>query len=52
MTTLLVIIFVLGYVAIIFEHSIKIYKAAAALVIGVLCWTAYILFTPDKHLVS
>ena len=41
-----------GYFAIAFEHSININKAATALVTGVLCWTVYILFTPNKQLVS
>jgi Na+/H+ antiporter NhaD/arsenite permease-like protein len=52
MTILIIIIFVLGYIAIATEHSIKINKAATALVTGVLCWTVYILISPDKDLVS
>ncbi len=52
MSTLIIIIFVLGYIGIITEHSIKINKAATALVTGVLCWTVYILYSPDKHLVA
>ncbi|MDZ4822945.1 MAG: sodium:proton antiporter NhaD [Flavobacteriales bacterium] len=52
MTGLIITIFVLGYIAIATEHSIKINKAATALVTGVLCWTVYILFSPDKHLIS
>ena len=34
------------------EHFIKVNKAATALVMGVLCWTVYILFSPDKDLIS
>ncbi len=52
MTTLIIAIFVLGYIAIATEHSIKINKAASALVTGVLCWTIYILFSHNKDLVS
>ena len=52
MTGLIIFIFVLGYIAIAFEHAIKINKAAIALVTGVLCWTVYILLSPDKHIVS
>ena len=48
MVYLIVGVFVIGYLAIAFEHSIKINKAASALVTGVLCWTFYILFNPDK----
>lgn len=52
MTGLIIIIFVLGYFAIATEHSIKINKAASALVTGVLCWTVYIIFAPDKNMVG
>jgi len=52
MTGLIIIIFVLGYIAIATEHSIKINKAAIALVTGVLCWIVYILFSPVKHVVA
>lgn len=37
-----IIIFVLGYTAIAFEHTLKLNKAASALITGVLCWTIYI----------
>jgi NhaD family Na+/H+ antiporter len=43
-----IIIFVLGYLAIAFEHPIKINKTASAILTGVLCWTVYILFSADK----
>jgi Na+/H+ antiporter NhaD/arsenite permease-like protein len=52
MQTLTILIFVLGYLAIAFEHPIRINKSATALVTGVLCWTVYILFSEDKELVS
>src|SRR5258706_16280045 len=52
MKLLIVSIFVLGYAAIAFEHSIKINKAASALLTGVLCWTVYILFSSEKAAVS
>ncbi|MDP2335329.1 MAG: sodium:proton antiporter NhaD [Bacteroidota bacterium] len=42
MFILMVVIFVLGYVAIAFEHPIKVDKAASALILGTLCWVAYI----------
>ena len=48
----IIITFIVGYFAITLEHSIKINKAATALVTGVICWTIYILFQPDKHLVT
>jgi len=52
MITLIISIFIWGYVAIAFEHKIKINKAATALITGVLCWTVYILFSPDKLFVG
>ena len=52
MVTTIVIVFVLGYLAITLENEIKVNKAAAALVTGVICWVAYIMDTPDKHLVN
>ncbi|MDP1745114.1 MAG: sodium:proton antiporter NhaD [Bacteroidota bacterium] len=52
MHLIIIIIFILGYLAIAFEHSIKINKTATALLTGVLCWTVYILFGSDKHLIA
>jgi Na+/H+ antiporter NhaD/arsenite permease-like protein len=52
MTGLIIIIFILGYIAIAAEHFIKINKAATALVTGVLCWTVYILLSPNNEIVS
>lgn len=40
-TILLVSVFVLGYSAIAFEHSIHVNKAASALITGVICWAIY-----------
>ncbi|WP_335967242.1 sodium:proton antiporter NhaD [Galbibacter sp. PAP.153] len=39
MYSILIIIFILGYLAIALEHIIKIDKAATALLTGTLCWT-------------
>ncbi|MFC2096939.1 sodium:proton antiporter NhaD [Bacteroidota bacterium] len=47
MFILMVIVFVLGYIAIALEHPLKIDKAATALLIGTLTWTIYILGVPD-----
>ena len=40
-TTIICIVFVLGYLAIAFEHNLHVNKAASALLAGVLCWTLY-----------
>lgn len=52
MTAAIAFTFVLGYIAIAFEHSIKINKAASALVSAVVCWTLYIMLSGDKELVT
>ena len=52
MAPAIIIIFIIGYFAIAFEHSIRLNKAASALVTGVLCWTVYILFADNKEFVS
>jgi Na+/H+ antiporter NhaD/arsenite permease-like protein len=52
MEQLLIFVFVVGYFLIAIEHSIKVNKAATALVIGVLSWTIYILFSGDKAAVN
>ena len=41
-----------GYIAIAFEHPLKLNKAASALITGVLCWTIYILQSDSAHTVS
>jgi len=48
----IIIIFILGYLGIAFEHSIRINKSATALVTGVLCWTVYMLSAGDKDQVT
>ncbi len=48
----IILTFIVGYLAISFEHAIKIDKAATALVAGVMCWVFYILNQPDKHAVT
>ncbi len=50
--TLLAIVFIAGYIAIAFEQSLKVNKAASALITGVLCWTIYILQSNDVRSVS
>jgi len=47
-----IIIFSLGYLAIAFEHPLKINKTASALLTGVLCWALYASVTSDNHVVN
>ena len=52
MITIILIIFVAGYTAIALEHSIRLNKAATALMTGVLCWTVYIASSGNHHVVN
>ena len=45
----MIIVFILGYAAIAFEHNLKIDKAAAALVTGVLCWGVFVFGGAETH---
>jgi Na+/H+ antiporter NhaD/arsenite permease-like protein len=46
---IILIVFVLGYVAIALEHLLKLNKAASALITGVLCWTIYVVQSGSSH---
>jgi Na+/H+ antiporter NhaD/arsenite permease-like protein len=52
MTAIISVIFIIGYLAIAFEHPIKTNKAASALLTGVVCWSVYALWGGDNELVS
>jgi NhaD family Na+/H+ antiporter len=52
MLTALVVIFVLAYAAIAFEHPLKINKSASALVGAGLLWSIYAVSTGDANLVG
>jgi NhaD family Na+/H+ antiporter len=52
MTLAITALFIVGYLAITLEHSIRVNKAATALITGVLCWTVYMVFQPDKDAVG
>ncbi len=47
MFTLMVVVFVIGYIAIALEHPLKIDKAASALLTGVITWAIYALFSNE-----
>jgi Na+/H+ antiporter NhaD/arsenite permease-like protein len=49
---LITFIFILGYLAIVTEHKIRVNKAASALIAGALAWTIFILFSPVKEVVT
>ncbi|MEO6038579.1 MAG: sodium:proton antiporter, partial [Saprospiraceae bacterium] len=48
MEALAIVLFIVGYLAIVLEHPLRTNKAASALLTGTLCWTAYVLGHPDK----
>jgi len=52
MDAVIILIFVVGYLAIALEHPIKINKTASALLTGVLCWTLYALSAENVEEVS
>lgn len=41
MFSVIIVLFIIGYLAIALEHQIHINKAASAILTGVLCWTLY-----------
>ena len=49
LTTIMIIVFIAGYLAIALEHPIKIDKAASALIIGGLGWALYAFTGVDAH---
>lgn len=48
----MIIVFVVGYAAIALEHTIKIDKAASALITGVLVWTLFVFTGADSHFIE
>jgi Na+/H+ antiporter NhaD/arsenite permease-like protein len=50
MTLIVIVIFFVGYLAIVFEEAIHINKTASALITGILCWTATMVLSPDTSL--
>jgi Na+/H+ antiporter NhaD/arsenite permease-like protein len=52
MEIVIVGIFILGYLAIAFEHSLRVNKTASALLTGVACWTLFILGSPIESVMN
>jgi NhaD family Na+/H+ antiporter len=52
MLTILVVIFILAYAAIAFEHPLGVNKTASALIGAGLLWTVYSMFSNDPHVIS
>lgn len=52
MELIIIILFVIGYLFIALEHTVKINKTATALLTGILCWTLFILSEPSQGLLN
>jgi Na+/H+ antiporter NhaD/arsenite permease-like protein len=52
MQNVIIFVFVAGYIAIAFEHSVKVNKTATALITGVLCWTLFMFASPTNALLN
>lgn len=52
MELIIVLIFVIGYLFIAFEHPLKINKTASAILTGVLCWTLFMISAPSEELLA
>lgn len=52
MESLIIVVFVIGYICIALEHTIKINKTASAILTGVICWTLFALSSPSESFLS
>ncbi len=52
MVALIIVIFILGYTAVAFEHKLRLDKASTVLIMAGACWTIYALGSADKSLVE
>ncbi|OWY22497.1 sodium:proton antiporter [Sphingobacteriales bacterium UPWRP_1] len=50
MEALIIFIFIIGYLAITLEHPLKIDKAVSAILLGVVCWSVFALFSENHQL--
>jgi Na+/H+ antiporter NhaD and related arsenite permeases len=49
-TTIVIVVFIIGYITIAFEHSVKINKAAPALIMAVICWLFTFMQAPSVEM--
>ncbi len=52
MVIFILTVFFIGYAAIALENKLSINKAATALITGVICWTIYVISSPDKQVIE
>src|SRR5690606_33209825 len=49
---MIILIFIIGYLSIIFEHNLNINKTASALLMAALCWVFAFQAVPDPHVLG
>ncbi len=47
MESFIIVVFIIGYLGIAFEHPLKVNKTASAILTGVLCWTLFMISQPS-----
>ncbi len=52
MESVIIAVFLIGYVCIALEHPIRINKTASAILTGVICWTLFVLAEPAQDLLA
>jgi Na+/H+ antiporter NhaD/arsenite permease-like protein len=52
MESVIIVVFVIGYICIALEHPIKVNKTASAILTGVICWTLFMLAEPAQDLLA
>jgi Na+/H+ antiporter NhaD/arsenite permease-like protein len=52
MTFFIIAVFVIGYLAIMAEHPLRLNKAASALLTGTICWTLYMISSSNTEVVN
>lgn len=52
MISAVVVVFIIGYLLIVFEHPLNINKTASALLTGILCWVLIAVMTPDSSVLE
>jgi Na+/H+ antiporter NhaD/arsenite permease-like protein len=52
MQVAILVVFVVGYLMIAFEHPLKLNKTASALLTGVICWTIFMVTSPADNLLT
>lgn len=52
MESIIIAVFIIGYLCIAFEHPLKVNKTASAILTGVICWTLFMMSSPSDTVTS